>query len=135
MQRALYLQASLQRKSSETSSPTSFIMGLRMLVLLHALIPCLVVGSVCVCQLSHISPLERLFVLKILSHTQQATEVKICRVFSETARLQRSSTCPLKAVCTVGLLHIYCPHPLSCCIYTALVFLLFSTVIPTSFNI
>ena len=33
------------------------------------------------------------------------------------------------------LLHIYCPHPLSCCIYTALVFLLFGTIIPTSFNI
>ena len=33
------------------------------------------------------------------------------------------------------LLHIYCPHPLSCCIYTALVSLLFCTVIPTSFNI
>ena len=33
------------------------------------------------------------------------------------------------------LLHIYCPHPLSCCTYTALVSLLFGTVIPTSFNI
>ena len=33
------------------------------------------------------------------------------------------------------LLHIYCPHPLSCCIYTALVSLLFGTVVPTSFNI
>ena len=30
---------------------------------------------------------------------------------------------------------IYCPHPLSCCIYTALVSLLFGTVIPTSLNI
>ena len=29
----------------------------------------------CVCLLSHISPLERLFVLKILSRTQRATEV------------------------------------------------------------
>ena len=29
-----------------------------------------------VCLLSHISPLEHLFVLKILSHTQQSTEVK-----------------------------------------------------------
>ena len=39
-----------------------------------------VVLSVCVCVsvclLSHISPLERLFVLKILSRTQRATEVK-----------------------------------------------------------
>ena len=32
---------------------------------------------VCVRVLSHISPLECLFVLKILSRTQQATEVKI----------------------------------------------------------
>ena len=31
---------------------------------------------VCVCLLSHISPLERLFVLKLLSCTQRATEVK-----------------------------------------------------------
>ena len=30
---------------------------------------------------------------------------------------------------------VACPHPLSCCIYTALVSLLFGTVIPTSFNI
>ena len=29
------------------------------------------------------------------------------------------------------LLHIYCPHTLCCCIYTALVSLLFGTVIPT----
>ena len=44
---------------------------------------------VCVCLLSHISPLERLFVLKILSRTQQATEVEKCVDFSETAPLQR----------------------------------------------
>ena len=31
---------------------------------------------VCVCLLSHISPLEHLFVLTILSRTQQATEVE-----------------------------------------------------------
>ena len=49
--------------------------------------------SLCVCLLSHISPLERLFVLKTLSRTQRATKVKnICGVFSETAPLQRSST-------------------------------------------
>ena len=38
-----------------------------------------VVGSVrvCVCVSSHISPRERLFILKILSHTKQATEVEI----------------------------------------------------------
>ena len=37
-----------------------------------------VVGSVCVCVclLSHISPTERLFVLKTLSRTQRATKVK-----------------------------------------------------------
>ena len=38
-----------------------------------------VVGSVCtlcVCLLSHISPKERLFVLKTLSRTQRATKVK-----------------------------------------------------------
>ena len=35
-----------------------------------------------VCVLSHISPLERLFVLKILSHTQRATEVKMFVGFS-----------------------------------------------------
>ena len=34
---------------------------------------CVCVG---VCLLSHISPLERLFILKILSRTQRATEVK-----------------------------------------------------------
>ena len=30
---------------------------------------------------------------------------------------------------------VACPHPLCCCIYTALVSLLFGIVIPTSFNI
>ena len=30
----------------------------------------------CVCPLSHISPLERLFVMKLLSHTKWAMEVK-----------------------------------------------------------
>ena len=36
----------------------------------------MVVVHACVCPLSHISPLERLFFLKILSCTQRATEVK-----------------------------------------------------------
>ena len=36
----------------------------------------------CVCLLSHISPLERLFVLKTLSRTQRATKVKIFVGFS-----------------------------------------------------
>ena len=76
-----------------------------MLLLLHVLIPCvaayilplLTLGahaqegycscvclSVCVsvCLLSQISSLERLFVLKILSRTQRATEVKIFVGFS-----------------------------------------------------
>ena len=52
---------------------------------------------VCVCLLSHISPLERLFVLKILSRTQQVTEVEKCGDFSETAPLQRYT-----ASCVVG---------------------------------
>ena len=34
------------------------------------------VVALCVCLLSHISPLECLFVHKILSHTQQAMEVE-----------------------------------------------------------
>ena len=54
-----------------------------------------------VCLLSQISPLEDLFVLKILSRTQRATEVKNCEFFSETSPLQRSSTPPLKAIRTV----------------------------------
>ena len=44
-----------------------------------------VVGPVCL--LSHISPLEHRFVLKILPRTQRATEVK--EFFSEMAPLQR----------------------------------------------
>ena len=49
---------------------------------------------VSVCLLSHMSLLERLmFVLKILSRTQQAMEVKIfVGIFSETVPLWRSST-------------------------------------------
>ena len=37
---------------------------------------------VCVCLLSHISPMEHLFVLKTLSRTQRATKVKIFVGFS-----------------------------------------------------
>ena len=50
-----------------------------------------VVGSVClcVCLLSHISPLERLLVLKILSHSTGNRGQKICGVFSETAPFKR----------------------------------------------
>ena len=54
----------------------------------------MIVGSVCVCvcPLRHISTLERLSVLKMLSRTQRATEVKIfVGFFSKTALLQRSS--------------------------------------------
>ena len=44
----------------------------------------LFIGSVClcVCLLSHISPMERLFVPKTLSRTQRATKVKIFVGFS-----------------------------------------------------
>ena len=40
-----------------------------------------VIGSVSVCLISQISTLERLFILKILSHTQRATEVQKYVVF------------------------------------------------------
>ena len=57
-----------------------------------------VVGSVCVCVcvsvclLSHISPLEHLFVLKILSRTQ-----KVCGFFSETTLLQEIQHCSVES--------------------------------------
>ena len=40
------------------------------------------VTGLCVCLLSHISPMERLFVLKTLPRTQRATKVKIFVGFS-----------------------------------------------------
>ena len=43
---------------------------------------CVHAVCVCVCLLSHISPMERLFVLKTLSRTQRATKVKIFVGFS-----------------------------------------------------
>ena len=46
----------------------------------------------CVCVCLSVKSLENLFFLKILSPTQQATDIKTCEVFSETAPLQRSST-------------------------------------------
>ena len=42
----------------------------------HAQRGLLYLVCLCVCLLNHISPLERLFILKILSCTQQATEVQ-----------------------------------------------------------
>ena len=53
---------------------------------IRACVHSLILGAhLCVCLLSHISPLECLFILKILSCTQWATEVKkICGVFFET---------------------------------------------------
>ena len=63
--------------------------------------------AVCVCLLNHISPLECLFVLKILSRTQRTTEVEKLWDFSGTALLQRYT-----ASCVVG----YCsdiPHTFS----------------------
>ena len=54
-----------------------------------------------VCLLSDISPLEHLFVLKILSRTQRATEVKyFYGVFSETAPLQRYTTSCVVGYCS-----------------------------------
>ena len=46
---------------------------------------------VCVCQLSHISPLEHLFVLKTLSPTQHATKVKKYVAFSVKLRRSRAT--------------------------------------------
>ena len=60
----------------------------------------------CVCLLSHISPLEHLLVLKILSCTQRAKEVKIFVGF----QWQRSSTPPLKAIRTIGHFHAEIAH-------------------------
>ena len=61
-----------------------------------------VVGSVCVCLLSHISTLECLSVLKILSRTQRATEVKIFVGFSLKQLCCRDPAFPpLKAIHTV----------------------------------
>ena len=39
------------------------------------------------------------------------------------------------SVACIHVIIVACPHPMCCCIYTALVSLLFGTVIPTSFNI
>ena len=68
-----------------------------------------VVGSVClcVCLLSHISPLERLFVLKTLSRPQRATKVKINVGFSlKPLRCRDPALPPLTAIRTVG--HFSC---------------------------
>ena len=43
--------------------------------------------------------------------------------------------CMQLSVACIHVIVVACPHPLCCCIYTALVSLLFGTVIPTSFNI
>ena len=61
-----------------------------------------VVGCVSVCLLSHISPLEHLRPENPVAYSAGNEGQKICGVFSETARLQRSSTPPLKAIRTVG---------------------------------
>ena len=58
---------------------------------------------VCVCLLSHISPLERLFILKILSRTQRATKVKKFVGFSlKPLCCGDPALPPLKAIHTVG---------------------------------
>ena len=76
---------------------------------------------VCVGLLSHISPLERLLVLKLMSFTRQR-RWKFCGIFSEIAPLQRSSTCCI-AWLSVQLAiftpwksrtHIIQPHLVNC---------------------
>ena len=58
------------------------------------------VVGLCVCvSVCHISPLERLLVLKILSRDQ-----KICGDFSETASLQRYTTYSVVGSCS-DILH------------------------------
>ena len=87
--------------------------GLRMLVLLHALIPCLA---------AYILPSS-----PVLLHIYCPHPLSCC-IYTPLIPCLAAYILPSSPV----LLHIYCPHPLSCCIYTALVFLLFGTVIPTS---
>ena len=61
---------------------------------------------VCVCTLSHISPLEHLFVLKKMSRTQQATDVEIFVGFSLKLLCSRATALPaLYSYCAVG--HFY----------------------------
>ena len=58
---------------------------------------------VCVSLLSHISHLERQFVLKTLSRAQREIKVKkVCGIFSEIAPLQRSSSRFTASLYTVG---------------------------------
>ena len=66
-----------------------------------------------VCPSSHISPLEHLFVLKKLSRTQRAMEVKKLWSFSETAPLQRSSTPSVESHVQSAILHHACMHDMS----------------------
>ena len=64
-----------------------------------------------VCLLSHISPLEHLFVLKILSRTQRATEVKKFVCFSlKPLRSRNPALLPLKAIRSVGHFPAGCTH-------------------------
>ena len=74
-----------------------------------------VVGSVClcVCLLSHISPLERLFVLKTLSRTQRATKVNTFVGFSlKPLRCRDPALPPSTAIRTVG--HFSCGKRHAC---------------------
>ena len=63
-------------------------------------------------MLSHISPLERLFVLKILSRTEQVTEVQKFVGFSLKPLRCRDPavTVPLKAIYTVGHIPVESVH-------------------------
>ena len=112
---------------------------------------------VCLSECLSVKPQECLFVLKILSHNSAGNGgPKVCRVFPETTPLQRSSTAPLKTICTDGhfsaesthvhyrqyaegsaLLCIHYVkvqhwhHPLSCCTYAFLLIHLGTSVLPS----
>ena len=87
-------------------------------VMVVAMSVCLsVCVCVCVCPLSHISPLGRLFVVKMLPRTQWATKVKkFFGIFSKTALLPRSSTPSLErpyirlAISPVDNMHAHCAY-------------------------
>ena len=73
--------APLQRSSIPSNDGNTyrrpfFVRKARMRIIVNPRRACAARVTVCVCLLSHISPIERLFVLKTLSRTQRATKVK-----------------------------------------------------------
>ena len=97
-----------------------------------------------VCLLSHISPLEHLFILKILSRTQQAMEVKTIVGFSLKPLCCRYTPLPAlygypfwKPTCTL-LACAFSRIPTSLALrvlhFSAFIFLVFGTVIATSLH-